>query len=61
MRVVAAVLIATLFGITDEFHQSFVGRDATASDWLADTVGATVVAIIMLALWRRMAGSRTRV
>jgi len=40
---VLAVIIASLYGISDEWHQSFVpGRFATVSDWLADTVGAAL-------------------
>lgn len=36
-----SVIIASVYGITDEWHQSFVpGRHATAADWLADTAGA---------------------
>lgn len=60
-RVSVAALIAILYGISDEFHQSFVGRDPTVQDWLADTVGAVVMAGLMLLLWRRMAASRTQV
>jgi VanZ family protein len=60
-RVAMAVLIASLYGISDEFHQSFVGRDPSAKDWLADTVGALLMAALILALWRRMAGPRTQV
>ena len=37
----AAAGAAILFGITDELHQSFViGRSATVSDVLMDTIGA---------------------
>lgn len=60
-RVSVAVLIAILYGISDEFHQSFVGRDSTVQDWLADTVGAVVMAVLILLFWRRMAGPRTQV
>ena len=60
-RVAAAVLIATLFGVSDEFHQSFVGRDPTVQDWLADTVGAVMMAALILLFWRRMAGPGTQV
>lgn len=38
---VAVALGALLWGLTDEFHQSFVpGRDPEALDVLADTMGA---------------------
>ena len=60
-RVRVAVLIATFYGISDEVHQGFVGRDATVQDWLADTVGAVVMAALILLLWRRMARPRTQV
>ncbi|HET8733417.1 MAG TPA: VanZ family protein [Anaeromyxobacteraceae bacterium] len=39
----AAIAAASLYGATDEFHQSFVpGRSADVLDWVADTLGATV-------------------
>lgn len=61
-RVAAAVLIASLYGVSDELHQSFVpGRDPTVLDWLADTVGALIMACVILASWRWMAGSEDRV
>ena len=44
-----AVGIASLYGISDEFHQSFVpGREADILDWAADTIGA-LTAVLMLA------------
>ena len=47
MALLAAVVIASAFGATDEFHQSFVpGRDAAVADWVADTVGAAVGAMV---------------
>ena len=40
---VGAWVIATLYGLTDEFHQSFVpGRTADPRDLLADGVGAAL-------------------
>ena len=40
-----AVLLATLYGVTDEAHQRFVpGRTAEVSDLVADALGATVAA-----------------
>ena len=38
-----AALAASLYGLSDEFHQSFVpGRDASGFDFLTDFVGSTV-------------------
>ena len=38
---VVAAMLAALYGVSDEWHQSFVpGRDASLGDVLADTVGA---------------------
>jgi len=46
---VASLLFCSLYGVSDEFHQSFiVGRDADVLDWLADTVGATLMLSFML-------------
>ena len=42
----AAIAIASLYGVTDEFHQSFVpGRMCDPADWLTDTLGASLGAI----------------
>lgn len=60
-RVAAAVVVASVYGITDELHQGFVGRDPAVHDWLADVVGALLVALLIDALWRRMAASGAQV
>jgi VanZ family protein len=40
---IAAFAIASIYGITDELHQSMVpGRDATVGDVAADAVGAFI-------------------
>jgi VanZ family protein len=45
---VAAVLVASLYGASDEWHQAFVpGRDADPGDWAADTVGALLGAAVV--------------
>jgi VanZ family protein len=47
----AAIAVASLYGASDEFHQSFVpGRSADVLDWVADTLGATVGAATATAL-----------
>ncbi|MEN9663231.1 MAG: hypothetical protein RL324_2180 [Verrucomicrobiota bacterium] len=45
VRVTAvAILLASAYGASDEWHQSFVpSRSAEVADWFADTLGATVV------------------
>jgi VanZ family protein len=46
-----AVVIATLYGMTDEFHQSFVpSRDADPFDLLVDFLGAVAGSAAILAL-----------
>jgi VanZ family protein len=41
--VLLAVALASVYGATDEIHQSFVpGRNADVLDWVADTLGATL-------------------
>jgi VanZ family protein len=39
----AAILLASLYGVSDEVHQAFVPfRDANWLDWVADTIGAAI-------------------
>lgn len=56
----AAWLLSSAYGVSDEWHQSFVpGRTPTVDDWVADTLGAGVaVAVVWVAAtvrraWRR--------
>ena len=47
----AAILIVSVFGVTDELHQHFTpGRSMDVWDWVADTLGA-VLATFMYAEW----------
>lgn len=49
-RVVLAIGLASLYGVSDEFHQSFVpGRTPDVMDWLVDTAGATLAALAVRA------------
>lgn len=46
-RVAVAIVVATLYGVSDEFHQLFVpGRSADRYDVLADCAGATLGAAL---------------
>ena len=48
-QVVFVALIASVYGMSDEFHQSFVvGRDASVGDWLADSLGGLAGALLLL-------------
>jgi VanZ family protein len=50
-----AVITASLYGATDEWHQSFVpNRSMDALDWLADSSGAVLGAGLWLFLRVRM-------
>ena len=54
----SAVLLATLYGVTDEVHQRFVpGRLAEVTDLVADAFGATVAAGLIWA-WQSVAKAR---
>ena len=44
-----SVAFSSLYGITDEYHQSFVpGRSTAVDDWVADTAGAAIAALAIL-------------
>ena len=50
-----AALLSSLFGITDEYHQSFViGRSASVVDGLVDSAAATASAALLWFLATRM-------
>jgi VanZ family protein len=57
-----AVALATVYGITDECHQSFVpGRSPEVADVIADAVGATLgvaLAVLLARLPGRRQGAR---
>lgn len=49
----AALLLASLHGISDEWHQSFTpGRAVEVADWVADTLGAAL-AVTFYSRWKR--------
>ena len=41
--IISSLIFCSVYGISDEWHQSFVpGRDASVLDWVADTIGAVI-------------------
>jgi VanZ family protein len=54
LTLLAVIGITSAYGVIDEIHQSFVpGRNCNVWDWLADTIGAVLGAIIMRQISRR--------
>jgi VanZ family protein len=48
-----AMIVGMLYGISDEFHQSFVPmRDSSVYDWTADALGVTVGVLICARMFR---------
>jgi VanZ family protein len=58
-----AALVGSVYGATDEFHQWFVPhRSADVADWIADTAGALLGALLawlVLRRWRARASIRS--
>jgi VanZ family protein len=43
-----SIIFCSLYGISDEWHQSFVeGRSSDVLDWLADTIGASMSVFLL--------------
>lgn len=58
LAAVSAVLFCLLFGITDEFHQSFIpGRFPSGGDVVANTLGG-VLAVLIAWGWQRLQAGR---
>jgi VanZ family protein len=46
--VLAALLVSSLYAVTDEWHQSFVeGRSGNPVDWAIDTAGAATALLLL--------------
>lgn len=59
--VAIAVLVASVYAVSDEFHQHFVpGRTPDVMDWAVDTLGATAGAAFWYACAHLLARRRER-
>jgi VanZ family protein len=48
LLMIISIIFCSLYGVSDEWHQSFVpGRSSDVLDWVADTIGATVAVMLM--------------
>ena len=48
-RAAIAIGVVSIFGLTDEWHQSFTpGRSVELGDWIADTTGAALAVALYL-------------
>lgn len=57
-----AILVASIYGVTDELHQILVpGRLPEVADWGSDTLGALTGALMVLAALRLIARRRAAV
>ena len=57
-----AIFAASMYGITDEFHQHFVVmRTPDVVDWGVDTIGATLGTLLALAVTRASTRRRRKV
>lgn len=58
-RILIAVALASLYGVSDEFHQSFVpGRTPDPADWAMDTIGALTGASAAMVVIHQASTSR---
>lgn len=47
LPVLLAVVLTSLYGVTDELHQTFTpGRELDVADWIVDTAGALLAATL---------------
>jgi len=54
-----ALVLAVLYGVTDEYHQSFVpGRTMSLTDLMVDLIGASAVLLLITLLQARRMGLR---
>lgn len=59
-KLLAALAVSILFGLSDEWHQSYIpGRDVSLRDVAADGVGALLAVCGVALLWKMRGASRS--
>ncbi|KAB2832797.1 MAG: hypothetical protein F9K48_09760 [Candidatus Brocadia sp.] len=54
-KIILAIGITSLFGVSDEFHQFFTPhRSVDIFDWVADTAGAVAAGFLWLAITNKL-------
>lgn len=49
LKIMLPTIIVSLYGIIDEIHQSYTpGRTSSATDWVADTLGALLGSVCFI-------------
>ena len=62
VTIAAAIVFTSLYGASDEWHQLFTPlRDSNIRDWLADTLGGALGALVYAATTRSTTNRPTRV
>ncbi len=57
--IVISLFFCSLYGLSDEWHQSYVpGREADALDWFADTLGASIALLAIQLIKKRADNER---
>jgi len=50
-----SIAFCSLYGLSDEWHQSFVvGRESDSADWVADTSGSILATLLLFKLPKRL-------
>ena len=51
LRAIVVLAFCSFYGVSDEWHQSFVpGRSTEFADWIADTSGALLAMILLISV-----------
>lgn len=57
---VVTSIVVLLYGVFDEWHQQFIGREASVNDYVADTLGV-VLALLLLVVYKFIRTTRSSI